>query len=323
MGHNTFSIYEFIKKWGKATSISLYDPTISIFNHPDIEGAIGYRDAGRCVVAVGDPLCAEQDQKVLQRAFYDFCSESKKDLVYILASDNYLSHIKNCHPVCGIYLGNELILNPHNDVLSKTGPDPRRLRNKINQAVKNGFHVIEHLAHNPAKEKQFEDLVRRWNASRSGLQTFQQPVDLFINRGNKRWFYVEKDSHILGLILLDRIQQGWVINMSIMAPQAPNFLSDYMVVQILEVLRAEGCEFLTVGTIPSPYVHECYGMNAISQKSVSALYSVAQKLFKISHRFQFWKKFDPIMKPSHLVFQGSHLRVKLLVNMIKAFNGSI
>lgn len=314
---------ELIKKWGNATSIALYDPAISIFSHPSIEGVIGYRDAGTCAVAVGDPVCAESDRELLQRAFYDFCSTQQKDLVYILASENYVSHIKNCHPVCGIYLGNELILNPHNDILCKTGPDPRRLRNKFNQAMKAGYEVVEYLPYNPVKEQQFGELVKKWNANRSGLQTFQQPINLFINRTNKRWFYTEKDNQILGLILLDRIQHGWVLNISLLAPEAPNFLSDFMVLQVLNMLRDEECDFLTVGTIPSPQVHECYGMSKLSQKGVDTCYTVAQKLFQLSHRFRFWKKFDPIMRPSHLVFQGSGLKMKLLITMIKAFNGSI
>ena len=56
----------------------------------------------------------------------------------------------------------------------------------------------------------------------------------------------------LGAIILNRLDffHGWTINALFYAPDAPKYTSEYIILHTLSVLRGEGCDYFSFGTLP-------------------------------------------------------------------------
>ena len=179
-----------MQKWGNAISIALYDPQVSHFKTDDDQGLIGYRNGPKCAVIMGDPVCSEQRRTKISLDFLHYCTLQNKKIIYAAISPQYLSCIKEQHPVCSLCIGHEVVLNPLINLLEKTGADARRLRNKYNQLMRDGIQIKEYTHEDPALEATFQKLVTDWQERRSGAQIFQQHIDLFkIGRINAGFMY--------------------------------------------------------------------------------------------------------------------------------------
>src|SRR6516162_7987138 len=85
----TPSVENWIHQWGGSIAEAVLDLNCQYFTIPEIDGFIGYRILHGCVVAIGDPVCARENQAQLSKAFQQFYRENNWPCVYFLASKQF------------------------------------------------------------------------------------------------------------------------------------------------------------------------------------------------------------------------------------------
>ena len=216
--------------------------------------------------------------------------------------------------------------DPADNPKNKTGMYASVLRNKCNQGMRNGIIVKEYTGHDPQLEAKLEQIGSAWHNARKGPQIHYVHIHLiFANRSNKRWFYAEQNGALLGVLMLNRIDayQGWVQNLCMITPEAPKYTSEVMILSVLDVLRAEGCRFLSAGHMPALQLGRIEGFGILSQWLARKVYTIAQKIFKLCERQRFWKKFDPRTEPTFLAFSKSRIGIAEIKGIMHAFNAKI
>jgi lysylphosphatidylglycerol synthetase-like protein (DUF2156 family) len=316
------SIADYVQQWGSPASIALLDPHCELFSIPTIDGVIGYKMEPTCAVVFGDPVCSAKDTLALAQAFRDFCTTLYKNVAYVMASEQFKEVAKNLNYRCIITIGHEIVLNPHDNPKLRSGKDGSSLRNKCNYSQRLGIVVHEYTTYNPHIERAFEEIARTWIDHRSGPQIhmFSQ-IDMLTDRTNKRWFYATYQEKIVGVLMLNRIDAyaGWVINMLMLTPQAPNPTSEFILLSALDALRTEGCHYCSVGTMPTDSL-TIEGLGRCSTWLAHNIFKVIRKAFKLHDRQRYWKKFHPEIKPTFLIFDKSRLRLRDAFGIMKTFN---
>ena len=134
-----------VSRWGNAASIALLDPSCNIFSVPHLEGIIGYRIASQYAIVFGDPVCEQKVIKELPIHFMNIVQQDKKKIIYIRTSSEQFAQLSlNNFCKAAIEFGSEVILNPMLDPMQKTGKKASLLRNKYNQAMRDGIIVEEY-----------------------------------------------------------------------------------------------------------------------------------------------------------------------------------
>lgn len=314
------AIAEYIHQWGNSASQALLDPACQLFSVPNIVGVIGYRFELKSAIVFGDPVCAPEDRAALAQAFHDYCAKHKKGIVYISATEPFANWAIKTVCKTLISFGDEIILNPMHDAMQRKGKRASLLRNKWNQCLRDGIQVKEYLAYDPVLEQGMEQVAAAWLQGRTGPQMSLLRVDLFGDRTRKRWFYAQYQDAIVGVLMVNSLSEGngWVINMLMVAPDAPNPTSEFIILSTLQVLRAEQCTYFSVGTTPSADLERLEGINPYIVWVMRKIFTVAKKIFKLSERQRYWKKFYPQTKPLYLLTSNSGLKVHEIIAVIQA-----
>lgn len=306
-------IAKYIQDFGRGSSIGLLDPFCKIFQTQGIEGAIGYREKFGCIVIFGDPVCRKEDTPMLVQAFQEHFHN--KSIVYVLVSNEF----KNLAGKAYISVGNEIILNPQAEILH--GHEARHLRNKLNHATENGISVHEYQDENVKEEMQ--EVAQKWLKERRGLQIYYTHVDLFSNPYGKRWFYAKRNGKIVGLLVINRIHQGWVINQSMTTEDAGIGTSELLIIELLRVLKREGCSYVVASVVPTLFLNEMEGFSPLSTWVAKGFYKIAKYLFKLHKREEYWGKFKPQKAPSYFLFSSPKITPCKILAIMHAFNATV
>ena len=316
-----------IEQWGTSFSIALLDPACSFFKVPTLDGLIGYRKIGNCIVVFGEPICPPDNLADLMCAFNAYCAEQSSNVVYIAASEVFTTMALQSQYVRGsLQLINEIVINPLEDPMARKGKKASLLRNKYNQAIRHGLEVKEYPGNDPSIEKDLERIGSDWMKARKGPQIYLFSGTLFTDRANKRWFYAEHNKSIIAVAMLNRIgaTSGWVLNIIIVKPEALSITSEFMLIRILEVLRGEGCTFFSIGPSPAERLVNINGFNkVISFLARWAFYILGAKIFRLSNRQRYWDKFYPQKKPSFVLFGKARIGLPEVLGIMRAMNVNI
>lgn len=313
-------ISKYVQDFGSAASIGLLDPHCKIFQIPEIKGVIGYRSKFGSIVILGDPVCAKEDIPQLTQAFYDHFKKQKKNIIYAMASESFKEWAITNGCNARIAIGSEIILDPRIDILN--GSAARLLRKKLNHSEGEGVTVNEYLSQNKELENEMEQVAKNWVKARSGIQVFLSHIDLFTNEWGKRWFYAMHRDQVVGVVLLNKIDahNGWVLNLLMTTPEAPNGTSELLVMSVLETLKQEGYTYLTTGTVPGAELTEIEGLGSFSTWIGRNIYKLSKYFFNLSGRTLYWDKFQPQTKKSYLLFTSPKVTLSNTLAILNAFN---
>lgn len=322
---SSFSRAEYVEQWGHSPSIALLDPNCNIFSTPAINGAIGYRSVANNIIAFGNPVCAIEDVPSLTHAFHENFVKEGKSIIYISVSEPFIEWSLATRKGCALQVANEIILNPLLDPMKKTGKKASLLRNKYNQCIREGICVEEYTDQNPRLEKQMSEIAMKWQKARRGPQIYLLQIDIFKGRTNKRWFYAHKNGILLGMLMLNRVNacQGWVLNLLLLTDRAPTCTSEFLVVSTLTILRDEDCSFLSIGTVPAQTLGRVEGLGFLTKWIASKTFNIAKKIFHLTDRNRYWKKFDPHIAPSFVLFCKQRIGIRDVLSIMRALNVSL
>lgn len=318
-------ILECAYQWGSSVVESILDPACQIFTIPEVKGLIGYHTNRGCAVAFGDPVCSPDDRMRLVTAFHAMCEDQKKNVVYLVASEEFARWMQENESSALITFGDELFLDPQSDPRTRTGKKGISLRGKLRHAEKNKLTVNEYSGENLDLERKIQEVTDQWLKSRQGPQIYTSRVRLFAERFGKRWFYAEQNGQIVGNVALNRLQakQGWLLDRIITTPHAPQGTSELLVVSVMETIAREGCRFLTFGATNGTSLNEIAGFGKYTTYLVNHMYKASIKIFNIDQRGKYWDKFHPMSTPAYLVFRKPRLGFHELRGVLSALNVSL
>jgi lysylphosphatidylglycerol synthetase-like protein (DUF2156 family) len=316
-------IAEHVQRWGCAASIALLDPACEIFTAPDIDGIIGYRRQFGCAVVLGDPVGTPSDIPSLVQAFHRYCEEHGWRIVYAVVSERFAQWaMRN---VCSalVQIGEELIFDLHDD--PQKGAKGRKLRNKISHSRRTGVTVQEYLVCDKALEYAIEQVGIAWLKGRRGPQIYLAHIDLFADRGGKRWFYAQQGDKIIGVLLLNRLEsrEGWLFNLLLTTPEAPSGTSELLVVSALQTLHLEDYAFVSFGTVPIEQLEEIEGLGLISTSLARMFFKGAKWIFHLNARKTYWKKFNPNSERIYVLFSRPNIGLREVFGVMRALNVSL
>lgn len=309
-------IVDYVSRYGNAASDALLDPNCQIFRIPSIEGVIGYRIVSRYAVAFGDPVCPLADRVNLAQAFHSYCQEQGLRVLYLVASEEFTNAMRQMQ-LCKMWIevAHILILNPQKD------PKQDSLaRRNIQHAVKEGVIANEYLPLDLTLEQEMEEAGRIWVKARKGIQTYLSHVYLFDNRTGRRWFYARQGQRLVGVLMLNQVENGWLLNHLISLPDAPRGVSELLVATALEQLAKEGCPFFIAGVVPKQEAGEIEGLSKMMSSLLRYGYKLAMKFLRLKGRERYWEKFHPENKRAFLAFSHSHFGVREIRALIQAID---
>lgn len=211
------------------------------------------------------------------------------------------------------------------DPMQKTGKKASLLRNKYNQAMRDGIIVEEYSQYDEHIEEEMQKIRESWLNNRKGPQLCLLQIDIFRERAHKRYFYAHYKGRIIGLLMLNRIDahHGWVLNILMVSPDAPTVTSEFLIINTLAKLREESCHFFSVGTLPATSLGKFEGLGKFSQWCTRGLYRTAKKIFRLEDRQRYWKKFYPEARPVYIVFSQSGVKLTEAYGIIRALSAKL
>ena len=319
------TLVNFVRKWGDVNTEGILSATCEIFIDPKIEGLIGYRiEAGNAVV-FGDPVCAQADKPALATAFQHYCQARKIGVVYIIVSEEFANWSAESLDSVLIEFGEKFILNPLSNPIDHTGSKATLVRNRVKHALRDGALTQEYLGDNPVIEKALQEVATTWQKERQGPQVYLADFSLFKDRIGKRWFYAKKEEKIVGILLLSELQanSGWLLNNVLITKEAPHGISELLVISSLQALAKENCQSVTMGPVPAAQLGKITGVSSFSKTIARWIYQASKKVFHLDGREAFWKKFQPTISPSYLLFPEKNLSYSSIKSLLKALNAHI
>jgi len=309
-----------IQRWGCSISEAVIDNPCCYFRIPDIDGFIGYLHVSKYAIVIGDPICPRKDAFQLALAFSRYCEDQKLEVIYLVASEWFAKWLIQNTSKIMIEVGEELIFNPSEDVTE--GHKASKLRNKVRHVQNLGLQVHEYLSNDPKIEKEIQEVGTAWLKERKGPQIYLADLNFFENRSGKRWFYLEDQGRILGMILLCRLEahDGWLLKFLVMAPENPRGASAFLMLSVLEKLKQENCHYLTYGMVPLEVLGEIKGLSSFSTWFAHKVFKFCSWFFKLEQKKTFWKQFHPNSKPTYVLFSHSKIGFTEVKSIMKALN---
>jgi lysylphosphatidylglycerol synthetase-like protein (DUF2156 family) len=315
-------ISECIQRWGNPASIALMDPDCLVFSQDSLEGIIGYKIQAHHAIVFGDPLCPPEHVDALTQAFHNQFKDSVKNIIYLATTKKFTHEALEHECEAALSIGQEMIIDPTQDPRAQSGDKASTLRRNCKKAVQHEITVHEYTDQDPALEKMMNSLGESWSQHRQGPQVYLQQVSIFSHRECKRFFYAKQNNKIIGVLILTRLDayQGWVISFAMIDPQASYSTSDYLIVNALETLGKEGCHFLAIGTVPSQSINDIIGLGTLNTWCVRQAYAASLKLFHLTERERYWKKFCPTHESTYLMLAKPQLGLVGAYGIFSALN---
>lgn len=315
-------LVEFVRKWGDVNTDGLLEERSQVFQAPGIEGFIGYRIETSNAVVFGDPVCASNDKPSLATAFQNHCESNHMGVVYTIISPEFASWASANLSAVTIEWGEKFVLDPQKNPVNNTGSKAGLVRKKVKHALQEGIVVLEYTDQDPLLEGKLEAVASEWLSKRHGPQVYLSHVRMFKDRYGKRWFYAQKDEKIIGLLILNEVQEkkGWLLNNLMIVKDAPSGLSELLVISTLQALEKEGCQYVLIGPVPAKLLGKITGVTDITAGVTRWLYKGARLVFHLDGHERFWEKFQPSQESSYLAFPKKNLGYSSVKALLRAFN---
>lgn len=316
---------ELVRRWGDVNTNGLLEDSTLTFSVPGIEGFIGYKIEASNVVAFGDPVCSLENKAALAIAFQDYFNSKKLGVVYTIVSPDFAKWALENLSAITVEFGEKFIFDPQNNPMDNQGHKAGLVRRKFKHAVKEGVVVKEYVRQDPIIEQQIENAAAEGLKNQHGPQIYPCRMTLFKNRFGKRWFYAEREGHIVGMLVLSRIEMknGWLLTNVMMLNDAPHGLSELLIISVLQILENENCLYVSVGPIPAKQLGEISGVSPFRAKLTRRIFKCAKFIFHLEGHPVFWDKFQPQSENSYLVFPQKNLRYSSIKALMRAYHVGI
>lgn len=315
-------IVNIVRRWADVNTDGILDASCQLFSSSSIEGLIGYRIEASNAVVFGDPVCPEEHKGTLAQEFQAYCKNKNLGVVYAVASEEFAKWaVANIQSVA-VEFGEKFVLNPLSNPMNNKGSKAGLVRKKVKHALAEGVFVEEYRGNDPEMEAAIQGVADAWLDSRHGPQVYLANISLFKDRTGKRWLYAKQAGHLVGILLLNQLKanEGWLLNNVMITKNAPNGLSELLVISALQMLEIENCQHVIIGPVPAKRLGKIEGLGRFATTLTRWAYKGAQKVFRLGGHEVFWEKFQPAVKPAFLLFPENNLSISSIKALLRAFN---
>ena len=264
-----------LNKYGNSSlAYSIKQPDLNYFFYKD--GVIAYKKSSifyaiRHVAVLGDPICNVKDKQIILKKFIS----KYKHIYFVQISKSTKFYLKDLNFKC-LPFGQEHIIEVNKMNLKWK---KKTIKKSINWSIRNKYKFKEITNNNPFFLKKFHQLNMKWNEKK----IFTHKDHTFLNRKfspketQVRYFILEKDNQFANIMRCDpvynnNILKGYSISLTIHNPSIKHNLSYYLISNIVNYLKKENIETISLGVSPfskNNKTHKIYDI--IFQKSMFKL----------------------------------------------------
>lgn len=320
----TYKVLKDLPQYGfnSFSSLLLYED-IQVFSSPDEEGFIGYLDYSPLYIALGEPVCPRDKYTYLTEHFLTFCRQQNKICIFILVGEEFVSATSHLSWT-RILIGDDMIFNVQE--YSPSGDKAKKVRSARNQIIRRGAKVKEYrpaISRSPELESEFEAVTSRWLQRHSRFQMYLMKIDLFAFKELKRYFYVEYDGRVIGILTCLPIyaRNGYLFEDLIRDPDSPNGATELLILEALRVYKEEGKDIATLGLSPRIVVQRDWGLSWWGCLLTRLCVFSARKLGGLESLYHYRKKFNTRHSEiNYLLKHPAGIATKEVVSILKSFN---
>jgi lysyl-tRNA synthetase, class II len=271
---------------------------------PDRRAFLGYRVEGRVLLVAGDPVGAPESLPGLVSEALRFAEMRGLSVAAVGASASLLSLWRDVG-LQPLYIGDEAVLETER--FSLEGRVIRKVRQSVSRLEKAGYTVevttLATLADRDLAE--LERVSTRWLAGRSE-RGFAMAMDSLAGEHQAETVVVsarDGSGALRGFLHFVPVFGRPAMSLSFMRRDrnAPNGLTEFLVVQAVERFRERGIEELSLNFAAFGRVLARPG--GPLDRALAQLVSLGDRFFQIESLYRFNAKFSPRWEPRYLVYQ--------------------
>jgi lysylphosphatidylglycerol synthetase-like protein (DUF2156 family) len=259
-------------------------------------------DSEDSVCVLADPICSKENL----RAFLDAFLLEKKDPIFLHASHD-TAEILNERGFSVNELGVETIIEIQKFTLS--GNKRQALRQARNNAKRDNLVCREVLSSDPEMRKAFRKISEDWMKHKvmndSEMQFIVRPI-VYVDEIDVRKFVALKDDTVVGFIIFDPIYEngkvkGYIANHLRSNLDRSYSVVDFILLEALDIFKAEGKEELSLGLSPLAKVDDSEEFRHSKLLSAHFKYSFekANFLYNFKNLYRHKSKYRPELPGAH------------------------
>ncbi len=287
-------------------------------------GAVMYVKRGRTLIACGDPLTASENLPALLRGFVDHARGHGCRAAFLGASER-LAAVAAGQGFGALKVGEE----PFFDLAdyAPRGDRAKKVRSAVNQARRSGvttqlYRPADGL--DAAIEAGARRICQAWQAGRpTGELGFGLTLEPFTAREVKRYVIARHDGRMVGFLACSPMtaRDAYYLEDVIRAPDAPNGVTELLVLTALAALRDEGVRFATLGVAPLAGVErQPYGQYAVLRRALSFIRQHLNGAYHFASLNHYKRKYAPsFWEGSYLLYRPARMTPALAWSLVGAF----
>lgn len=230
------------------------EPDKTWFFSEIVDGLAAFAVSGHTMVICGDPVCRADELPVLLRELRQFAAHHRYRLVFLFALEKNLPYYQELKFGC-YKSGEEAVFQV--PTWSMAGGKCAKARANWHSAVHQGLTTGEYRPwekRDPVIESQFREISDQWLNEKHTSRLQFAVGSLMLDRPcDKRYFYaIDKEGVIQGINVLNPYLsgRGWIVDIMRRREGCPHGVMDLLFHDIMETLKAEGCEQASLGIAP-------------------------------------------------------------------------
>ena len=301
-------------QFSRTSHMGILDPSYRLFTSRHGNGSLVYKVKTGIIVVAGDPLCEPSRVRPLLDEFQRSHGKGQLKFVYIGASKTFAeeSRKKGCMTM---HFGQERVLNPltnpvlHHKAGKRILSQCRQLLDTNRGNISIGIYAPGVTGCNPSLEAELQEVYDSWRESRNqepdSTQAFITQYQLFSCPDIAVFIYTcdhnGKANGIAGLRCLGATK-GFQLDPCVAAHDAPRGITDLLVVLSMQLLRAAGVSFLSLGFEPFAAIKEMDGQRAFLAQLTRDGYRRVMRSVHVAGKRAYYEKFRPDDSKSSALF---------------------
>ena len=271
----------------------------------DQRAFVGYRIESGVLIVSGEPVGPEHALPALLAKLARFAEQRGLRLAAVGVSGATRPLFEQLG-LRSLYLGDEAIVDTAS--FSLEGRAIRKVRQSVSRLEKQGYSctlgAVGTLS--PATVAEAEQVALRW-LGEADERGFAMALDADIASHQETLLVLARDQQgeLRGVLHLVPSYGRAAVSLSMMRrhPDAPNGLTEYMIVKTIEGLRTRGVEEVSLNF--AAFARLLHSPEGVAERLLRRLLQLADSFFQIERLYRFNDKFNPRWEPRYLMHEGA------------------
>jgi lysyl-tRNA synthetase class 2 len=275
------------------------------FFSSDRRAFVGYGLEGRHLVVSGDPVGPAGALPALIHELYAFAEMRGLKLSCVGASAGFAELARRAG-LRSFYIGDEAMVDAAK--FSLEGRKIRKVRQSVTRAEREGYAaaLLEVGSLDDAERARFQALAEEWRGDdvERGFSMAIEGVDADHLDDSLLLVVTDGDGEPRGLLHFVRCYGRAAVSLGLMRRDrdAPNGLTEFMVVRAIEGLRDRGIEEVSLNF--APFARLIHSPASAPERLLGRLAVMADRFFQVERLYRFNSKFQPHWEPRYILYEG-------------------